>query len=417
MIGKAASDILIRIRGDNKAFNDALKKSDSDMNGFVSRMQAHGPAIAASIAVGAAGFAAMAVKMAAAEEAVSRQTESLLKGQGVMWSRVGEDVNKYMKQLEKLTAYNDTDLQVAFNTMIAAGMSYSEAMENMNTVTSMAYSLNRDLNSMAMLVGKAYNGQTGELSRYGIVLDDTLEKSEKFAGLQEHVSKNFADASERTDSLAGQTAILKNEMSNLAEAFGSELIPGVTGSISELNKLGVTGQDLGKTFGMLAALPFKLPTATADHIRNMREVKKLQSEGVDTESEMIEKLGLQSQALTDISDKEFERKMALLTLAGFHDKTHQLQLARLYGLEQEARALEQIAKNDQTILDIEGKKTNEIKQQLSLMQKFSAHQKSRTRVGTLDLSSLGAFGTTRQSGAFTIRKATESEMSGSRSGL
>jgi len=197
--------------------------------------------------MGVAGGVAVAalsikfVKMAAEEEAVSRRTEALLKTQGVMWEDVSESLDKYLKQLELMTAYNDTDLQEAFNTLIVSGLTYTEALDSMNTVTSMAYSLNRDLNSMAMLVGKAYNGQTGELSRYGIVLDDTLDQSQKFAALQAHVNENFADASERTDSLEGQMDVLKNSMFNIAEAMGVELMPDLIENLEALNKWGEEG--------------------------------------------------------------------------------------------------------------------------------------------------------------------------------
>jgi hypothetical protein len=139
---------------------------------------------------------------------------------------MSENISRFeleIEEFERLTAYNDTDLQVAFNSMIAAGMSYTEAMNLMNTVTAMAFSLNRDLGSMAQLVGKAYNGQTGELSRYGIVLEEGLETSEKFAALQKHVADNFADASARSKTLQGQIDTLDHQVQNVARVIYTEL--------------------------------------------------------------------------------------------------------------------------------------------------------------------------------------------------
>jgi hypothetical protein len=227
-IGNSANQILIKIKGDDKDFQHSLSKSDKSMSSFATKAKAYGPMVGAAFAAAAVGFVAMSIKWAAAEETVTRQTESLLKAQGVMWNDVGEECDAYMKKLERLTTYNDTDLQIAFNSMIAAGMSYTEAMNSMNTVTSMSYSLNRDLASMALLVGKAYNGQTGRLAEYGIVLDESLDKTEKFTGLQEYVADNFADASDRSKTFEGQMANLNNQIHNVAEVIGAELLPPLT---------------------------------------------------------------------------------------------------------------------------------------------------------------------------------------------
>lgn len=372
MIGRAAKDILIHIKGDDRGFQTAIKNSDSSMKKFTLKMQERAPLIGLGLATAAAGFVALSVKMAAAEEAVGRQTEALLKSQGMMWNTVSDDLNLYMKDLERLTAYNDTDLQVAFNAMIAAGMSYTEAMESMNTVTSMSYSLNRDLASMALLVGKAYNGQTGELSRYGIVLDDTLSKTEKFAGLQEFVAENFADASDRTDSLEGQMQTLSNETSNFAEAIGTELIPAITEITAGFNSLGMSGQEVGTTLGRLAALPWTVPKGLVDHAQLMKEVNKLQEEGYDTESELIEKLGLHSSLLTDITDKEFEHATNILTAAGYYEKTLMLERSRAYGLEN-------ILRLEKDITSAKIEQTAETEKQLSLSQRAAQSQSSVLR--------------------------------------
>ena len=365
MIGRSAKDILIHIKGDDKDFQGAIRNSDKSMGTFASKMQAYGPAIGAAFVGAAAGLVVMSVKMAAAEEAVSRQTEALLKSQGMMWSSVSDDLNLYMKDLERLTAYNDTDLQVAFNSMIAAGMTYTEAMENMNTVTSMSYSLNRDLNSMALLVGKAYNGQTGELSRYGIVLDESLDKTEKFAGLQKHVADNFADASERTDSFEGQMQTLNNEMSNFAEALGNELIPASTTAIGALNSMGIAGQELGATLGRVLALPVTLPSQLGEHAANMMTMNKLRKSGIDTEDELVSLLRLQSDQIVGMSDAEFERKIELMEVFGFYEKIDKLEKARAYGLREQLTL-------EQQIVDVKKTQTAEDEKQLSIQDQLSA---------------------------------------------
>ena len=405
MIGRSAKDILIHIKGDDKDFQGAIRNSDKSMGTFASKMQQYGPMIGAAFVTAAAGFVAMSVKMAATEEAVSRQTEALLKSQGLMWRAVDEDLNAYMKDLERLTAFNDTDLQQAFNTMLAAGMSYTDAMESMNTVTSMSYSLNRDLASMALLVGKAYNGQTGELSRYGIILDDTLSKTEKFSGLQAYVANNMADAAERTDSLEGQMQTLNNEMSNFAEAMGAELIPATTGFISALNSMGIAGQELGTTFGRFLTLPWDLPAQLGEHTANMITMNKLRKSGVDTEEELVSLLRLQSDQLVGMSDAEFERKMQLMEIFGFTDKMSKLEMARAYGLRQILDVEREITTESQKQLTIEEKKA-------AYLAKYSQSEAMRARKAGISLGALGIEGETRKSGQWTIGPSVASTRSG-----
>lgn len=264
-LGKGAAGVMIHIKGDESQYQKALSNANNSTNTFASSVSRYGKAMGLALGTAAVGFAAMSIKMAAAEEVVSRRTSALLKAQGVAWDDVSESVDAYMKRLELLTSYNDTDLQEAFNQLIASGMSYTEAMESMNTVTSMAYSLNRDLTSMSMLVGKAFNGQTGELSRYGIVLDDTLSEQEKFAGLTKYVADNFADASDRTGTLSGQLDVLKNSAFNIAEEMGAELLPDLITHLESLNKWGQDGgwKDTGDAIKSIAEALMNLGYAAA----------------------------------------------------------------------------------------------------------------------------------------------------------
>lgn len=400
-LGKSANNVMIHIKGDSKSLDSAVNSSDRKLGSFASKAKAYGPMIGAAFAGAAVGFIAMSVKMAAAEEAVSRQTEALLKSQGVMWKSVSHDLNAYMKDLEELTAYNDTDLQMAFNAMIAAGMSYTQAMESMNTVTSMAFSLNRDLQGMALLVGKAYNGQTGELSRYGIVLDETLDKTEKFAGLQEYVASNFADASARTETLEGQMALLNHEMSNFAEAVGDQIIPPLTNMIQLMNKTGQSSDSLGTKLGTMITAPLAASKLFGQQIRAVLDIRKIRADGADTEEEVVNWLGLQSNRLNAINDAEFQRKMYLLEGMGYTEKAAQLELARAYGLSQEQLTLQNTLALEQSRTQELTKQTKEIEKQDKYIKSWQ--MKSRERgITSTDLASLGVEGEARRSGAGMI---------------
>lgn len=366
-LGQSANQILIKIKGDDKDFQGALKKSERGMDGFTSKMKAAGPMIGAAFAAAAVGMVAMSVKMAAAEEVVTRQTEALLKAQGIMWGSVKGEVTDYINELEALTAYNDTDLQMAFNAMIAAGMSYTEAMESMNTVTAMAYSLNRDLGSMALLVGKAYNGQTGELSRYGIVLDETLDKTEKFAGLQKHVADNFADASDRTDTLEGKMKIMKNTVDDTAEAFGNELIPQLTYYLDAVIEASGGTEQLGKALGEALTFPGDVIKDLGEIAAVTSEAYKISKAGLKTEEEISDVLSLEFETIMDMTEQEVRLKTETLERLGHEKEANQFRAYYAYTLKQEEIALDRINQLKAEGLVIDVASTAEGEKQLSTM--------------------------------------------------
>ena len=234
LIGASAADVIVKIGADTKNYDAAISKTEKSIGGLSGTLGKIGPAAALAGAALAASFVKMSIDMAAAEEVVSNQTRSLLEAQGIMWSEVGGHVDAYMKGLERLTAYNDTDLQVAFNTMLSSGLTYTEALESMNTVTSLAYSKNIDLKTSADLVARAHNGMTGTLSRYGIILQENQT-------LQEFVNENLASAADRTNTYRGQVEAMNNQLMNAAEAFGAELLPAMTSVFSGINQWGEAG--------------------------------------------------------------------------------------------------------------------------------------------------------------------------------
>lgn len=226
MVGKAA-DVLVRIKGDHKNLDGAVNSSKGKLGGLKAAAVAAGPAIAAAGVVAAAGFIAAAVKMAAEEEAVTATTATLLKKQGVMWSEVGAETDAYLKKLERLTTFNDTDLQLAFNAMLATGTEYNTAMESMATVTGLAAATGMDLETAGKMVGRALQGDVSILKRYGIEATATKD-------VMQVMNERFGDGSQQADTFEGQMRNLKNQLSNVMEAIGVELLPVATDLMSVL---------------------------------------------------------------------------------------------------------------------------------------------------------------------------------------
>lgn len=263
MIGRlGAKDILVQLKGDNKDFKKSLKGADSSMGSFTKSIKAYGPLMAASFVAGTAAVVAMTVKMAAAEEVVNRQTESMLKSKGIMWESVSEELTGYINELERLTAYGDTDLQMAFNSMISAGLSYKEAMNSMSMVTDIAYTKNMNLVASADLVSKAYNGQASSLKRYGIVVAGGVKGAEALDAVQVEVNKSFADASERSQTFEGRMEALTNNMDDFKEAIGEPLLDPLTELVGLFVEGGTEAESFGTKIGKVLAKPIEMVVET-----------------------------------------------------------------------------------------------------------------------------------------------------------
>jgi hypothetical protein len=80
-----------------------------------------------------------------------------------------------------------------------------------------------DLQTAFMLIGRASKGQTQMLTRYGIVLGDTLTEQEKFNEILRLGAEAFGLATAEANTLQGSAEQLKNAWGDLKEAIGEGL--------------------------------------------------------------------------------------------------------------------------------------------------------------------------------------------------
>ncbi|MFZ2406971.1 MAG: hypothetical protein WAW41_17680 [Methylobacter sp.] len=77
------------------------------------------------------------------------------------------------------------------------------------------------VSTAAELLGKAYAGNTMMLGRYGIIIDDTLKKGEKFDAVLKLLNQRFGGSAQaELLTYAGQWAKLKNQWSDIQEFLG-----------------------------------------------------------------------------------------------------------------------------------------------------------------------------------------------------
>lgn len=155
------------------------------------------------------------------EDAIKRLNVAL-QIQGTYTDALSKKYQNFAESLQKNTRFADDAIEGAMQTLISVGNVGPAMIERATKATlDFADATGRDLNTAALTVAKAAAGFTGELSRYGIVLDDTIPKSQKFDAALSFMEKRFGGAAqENVNTFSGRLEQLKNAFSDVAEEIG-----------------------------------------------------------------------------------------------------------------------------------------------------------------------------------------------------
>lgn len=211
-------EILVKIVG-TEDVSAAAKKSESAVEGLTGKVKAFA---AAAVALGAGAVLAKFFKSAVDEAA---QAEVGMARLGVAVRNSGNDFDALKPQLEgvvasvlKMSTATDDELREALTRMIAISGDVKGSMENLALVTDLAAFKNVDLETAAISLGKAMNGNTTELNRLGIAGKDSTT-------VLENARKSFGGfASEMSGTFSGSLKQLNNQWGEFKEAIGKAIL-------------------------------------------------------------------------------------------------------------------------------------------------------------------------------------------------
>lgn len=213
-----AGTLKINILADVAEFNKSLEKIAGDLKNIGTKVTAFGLAVGAGL-----GFA---VKAAGESEAATGQLTVALRNQGQYTDELREKILSFSSALQEQTGYSDEAITGVQSSLIAYGLQ-GEALER---VTKAALDLSRaqgvDLTSSALLLGRAFTGETSMLSRYGISIDQNLPKTEKFGAALKLIEGMYGgSAAEYRKTFLGQLDAMKEKFGDLAQDIGFALLP------------------------------------------------------------------------------------------------------------------------------------------------------------------------------------------------
>ncbi len=127
------------------------------------------------------------VEEAGASEQAFKDLQVAVEKSGTAWDTVSKATKDYLLNLQKVTVYSDEQVAGALQRLLTFGLDYDQAMKALKETVDLAAAKHLDLETAASLVGKAFQGNTSILRRYGIEVQTTKDATAAFNGVMDQL--------------------------------------------------------------------------------------------------------------------------------------------------------------------------------------------------------------------------------------
>jgi len=124
------------------------------------------------------------IKEATDSEAIWTSLGAAVSRSGVAWETVSAATKSALLAMQATTVYSDEQLAAALERLMTFGLSYDQATKALGETLDFAAAKHMDLESAATLVGKAMDGNTAILKRYGVDIATTKDQAAALADAQ-----------------------------------------------------------------------------------------------------------------------------------------------------------------------------------------------------------------------------------------
>lgn len=138
-----------------------------------------------------------------------------------------QGLQEFAAEIAKVSQYDDDLIISSMAQAKAMGIGTAQLKRATVAAMGLAAAYNMDLSTAMMLVTRANLGSTAMLARYGIVLDRTLTKEQKFAEVLRIGATKFSLVEKATATTAGRLTQLGNAWGEVREAIGKKVVTGL----------------------------------------------------------------------------------------------------------------------------------------------------------------------------------------------
>lgn len=220
------ADLVIRISGDIKNYEEALDKASSETEGLSNTLSS----VAAKSAIAFAALTAeIGLTVAAYKETekTANALNSALQNQGIYSKELAADYQKQATEIQNLSGISDEAVLKA-QTSVQAYLGQTKVTKDLTlAIANFATAQKVDLSTAAELVGKSVGTGTNALTRYGVEVDATAPKADKLAQVIAQLNGRYAGQAEAAGKGLGSLVILKETFGDLQETIGQRFAPAI----------------------------------------------------------------------------------------------------------------------------------------------------------------------------------------------
>ena len=210
-----------------------LKAGDQEIQGFGGKLEKFGKVAAAAFAAAAAAAAAYSVKLAVdgvkaaiEDEAAQLRLANALKNvTGATQAQISA-VEEQILKTSLATGVADDQLRPALQRLAVATGSVTESQDLLNLALDISAATGKSVEAVSNALGKAYEGNTGSLTRLGVGLSAAEIKTLGLEGTVKQLAETFGGAATvQANTFEGQIARLKVGFDEAKESVGAALLP------------------------------------------------------------------------------------------------------------------------------------------------------------------------------------------------
>lgn len=215
---------------DDKGFKDAaagVKGIESRVDALSGVMRQLGAAVGAGSAIyGIVTFAKSAVDAFAEEERSANRLRGAMQSLGSYSKAAFDDQLAFAESLAKTSTYTHEEINEVQTLLTTYGLYGDKLKQTTQAVADLAARKGLDLHTATVMLGKAFDGETGRLALLGIHFQDTGSRARNFSDIMAEVQRVAGGAaSAELNTYAGQVKNLGNRFGELKEQIGRELMP------------------------------------------------------------------------------------------------------------------------------------------------------------------------------------------------